>query len=237
MSNSVADDAFYQGGSGKISTPCVRAVGGIDYSGGMKLSDCKEPWPYSPAADDPFKDVPAPAVAGPCLTVPVSAPGGVAVPVGRYCGGFDLSGNYTLDPGVYVVDGGTFRANAGAQVTGNGVTIYLTNNAKLAWNGNATFDLKAPTAGPYKGVLIFADRKSSDTNDLTFNGTANSALVGAIYAAGRPINMLGDFKGSNGCTQLVASRITLSGNNSYSANCAGAGIGNIQTAGRTRLVE
>jgi hypothetical protein len=29
MSNSVADDSFYQGGSGTISAPCVRAVGGM----------------------------------------------------------------------------------------------------------------------------------------------------------------------------------------------------------------
>jgi hypothetical protein len=129
--------------------------------------------------------------------------------------------------------------NAGADVTGTEVTFYLTNNATLTWNGNAHIDVTAPTAGsdPYKGVLLFADRDTSDTATLTFNGTADSALVGAIYAPGRPINMLGDFSGSNGCTQLIASTILLSGNNSYSADCTGAGFGNISTAGRTRLVE
>lgn len=238
MANSVADNAFYQGGNGDISTPCVRAVGGIAHSGGVHLTECKEPWPYSPVADDPFKNLAAPTKPSTCSAVP-SGSGTINVPAGRYCGGFDLSGNYNLTGGVYYIDGGTFKMNAGAKVTGTNVTFYLTKNAKLQWNGGADINVSAPTSAsdPYKGVLVFADRNPSDTNPLAFNGTANSALVGAIYAPGRQINMLGDFSGSNGCTQLVASTIVLSGNNSYSANCTGAGIGNIATAGRTRLVE
>lgn len=250
MSNSIADDSFYQGGNGDISAPCVRAVGGIEESGGVTLTECNEPWPYSPAADDPFENVPAPPVNGPCLNVPTGGGGGgkgkggggggggtIDVPTGRYCNGFNLSGDYHLLPGVHIVDGGIFRINAGANVTGDDVTIYLTDDADLAWNGNAYIELNAPTVGTYQGLLLFADRDPNDTNELLFNGTADSALVGALYAPGREISMLGDFNGSNGCTQLVASTITLSGNNSFSANCTGINVGNIATAGRTRLVE
>ncbi len=242
MSNSIADDSFYQGGQGDITTPCVRAVGGIDYSGGLTLAGpdaCSEPWPYSPAADDPFENLPAPPIPAGCSALPVvaNAQGVIDIPPGRYCGGVNLNGDYNFLPGVHVIDGGTFRVNAGANVTGTDVTFYLTNDADLTWNGTAFFDLNAPTTGTYAGVLFFADRDPSDDNDLLFNGTANSALVGAIYAPGRAVSMLGDFAGSNGCTQLVASTILLNGNNSFSANCTGAGIGNISTAGRTRLVE
>jgi hypothetical protein len=239
MSNSIADDSFYQGGQGDIVTPCVRAVGGIEQSGGVHYTVCDEPWPYSPAADDPFEDLPAPPIPGVCSPVPTvpDADGIIPVPPGRYCGGLNLNGDYEFAGGIYVIDGGTFRLNASTSVTGTETTFYLTNDADLTWNGTADIDLTAPTAGIYKGVLFYADRDPNDDNDLLFNGTAGSALIGAIYAPGRPISMLGDFTGSNGCTQLVASTINLGGNNTFSANCAGAGIGNIATAGRTRLVE
>lgn len=242
MANSIADDSFYQGGNGDIVTPCVRAVGGIVESGGLTLAGpdhCDEPWPYSPAADDPFESLPAPAIPAGCTALPTvpEANGYIDIPAGRHCGGFNLNGDYNFLPGTHVIDGGTFRLNASTSVTGTDVTFYLTNDADLTWNGTADIDLSAPTSGTYEGVLFFADRDPNDTNDLLFNGTAGSSLVGAIYAPGREVSMLGDFTGSNGCTQLVASTITLSGNNTFSANCAGAGIGNIATAGRTRLVE
>lgn len=236
MSNSVAEDSYYQGGSGDMSAPCVRAVGGISESGGLALTQCTEPWPYSPAADDPYADLPAPPIPSTCSTVP-SGSGTVDVPAGRYCGGLNLSGDYNLTGGIYVIDGGEFRINAGADVTGSDVTFYLTNNASVRWNGAAYVNLTAPTSGTYSGVLVFADRDTSDTSDLVFNGTADSALVGAIYAPGREVTMLGDFQGSNGCTQLIASTIVLNGNNSFSTDCTGTGLGNIATAGRTRLVE
>jgi Flp pilus assembly protein TadG len=242
MSNSIADDAFYQGGNGDIVTPCVRAVGGIVESGGLTLAGpdhCSEPWPYSPAADDPFENLPAPTIPATCSAVPTvpNAQGIIDIPAGRYCGGMNLTGDYNYLPGVHVMDGGTWRLNASTTVTGTDVTFYLTNDADLTWNGTADINLTAPTTGTYAGVLVFADRDPNDDEDLLFNGTAGSALVGAIYAPGRAVDMLGDFTGSNGCTQLVASTITLSGNNTFSANCTGAGIGNIATAGRTRLVE
>lgn len=236
MSNSVTADSFYQGGGGHISAPCIRAVGGIEQSGGVTLTECSETWPYSPKADDPFADISAPDVTAACSLVPTGT-GTIVVPPGRYCGGFDLSGDYHLTGGVYVIDDGIFRINSGAHVSGQNVTFYLTDDAHVAWNGNAHIDLEAPTSGTYEGVLVFADRDPNDTNDLLFNGTANSTLVGAIYAPGREVNMLGDFQGSNGCTQIVSSTIVLSGNTSFSTNCTGTGTVNIAMAGRTRLVQ
>ena len=236
MSNSVAEDAFYQGGNGDITAPCIRSVGGITHSGGITLTECSEPWPYSPRADDPFADLPEPDVTAPCSLVPTGT-GTIDVPPGRYCNGFNLSGDYHLTGGVYVIDGGTFRINAGADVSGDDVTIYLTGDADLTWNGNAYIDLEAPTSGIYNGILVFADRDPNDTEELAFNGTANSALVGAIYAPGREVSMLGDFQGSNGCTQIVASTVVLSGDNSFSTDCSGMGTLNIAMAGRARLVQ
>ena len=39
----------------------------------------------------------------------------------------NIKGTATLSAGVYIVAGGDFKVNSGAKVTGDGVTIILTN--------------------------------------------------------------------------------------------------------------
>jgi Flp pilus assembly protein TadG len=234
MSNSVDEQSVLLGGTSHLTAPCVSAVGGVDSSGTLNLTVCNEIKEYAPYVEDPFGGVIAPPTTTACQTVPSGDP--VTVSAGRYCGGFNLTGNVTLNPGVYVIDGGTFKVNAGTIVNGSDVMFYLTGDAEISFNGGAELNLSAATAGAYKGILFFGDRNSDNTLHK-FNGTADSSLIGALYFASQDVEILGDFAGSNGCTQIVASTVKFSGNTDFSADCTGTGIEDIALSGTVQIVE
>jgi Flp pilus assembly protein TadG len=234
MSNSLDEESVLLGGSSHLTAPCVSAVGGISDAGSLDLTLCSEVKEYAPYVADPFGSVPAPATSTPCQTVPGGSPS--TVNPGRYCGGFNLTGDVTLNPGTYVIDGGTFKINAGTNVTGDGVMFYLTNDAQISFNGGANIQVSAPTAGDYKGLLFFGDRDSSSALHK-FNGTADSSMIGALYFAKQDVEILGNFAGSNGCTQIVASTVKFSGSTNFSADCTGTGIEDIALGGTVKIVE
>ena len=65
-------------------------------------------------------------------------------------------------------------------VTGSNVTFYLGPRASALTLGNGvTFDLTAPTAGPYTGILFFQD--AANASAATIDGTNASKLQGAFY--------------------------------------------------------
>ena len=71
--------------------------------------------------------------------------------------------------------------------------------------------LSAPTSGTYAGILFFGDRNAPGGTHR-FNGTAVSDLTGAIYAPAQDVEYSGNFSGTTGCVQVVASTISWSGN-------------------------
>ena len=92
----------------------------------------------------------------------------MAVDQGTYCGGFRIEANrrLTLNPGTYIIRGGGIDGLAnGAELYGDGVTIIVSNgpgNDVSAFEpirfGNTCYHtLKAPTAGDYKGIVVFGD--------------------------------------------------------------------------------
>jgi hypothetical protein len=147
----------------------------------------------------------------------------------------NLSGDVTLQPGVYVVSGGNFKVNANANVSGSGVTIYIKSGSTVSINGNATVNLSAPTSGPYSGLLFFGDR--SGTGGVTLNGTASSKLTGAVYFANQDISYLGNFSGNGGCTQVVGKTVEWSGNAAITQDCTAYGMKTIATMQLIKLVE
>jgi hypothetical protein len=207
----------------------------VSVDDGLTLTDCSEAQSNVPPAADPFKNLAEPAVSGPCLTLPGGA-GAATLSPGRYCGGGILKGNKTFLPGVYVMDGGTFRTNATANVSGTGVTFFMTNNATVDMNGSAHVDFKAPTSGTYKGVLFYGDRDNSYASNK-FNGNATSKLTGAMYFPSQDVQFLGNFSGNNGCMRIVAATIKFTGSSDMNADCTAEGLGQMPLPGRVSLVE
>ena len=233
MSNSIANDGIAIGGSSTVTVPCAISVGGVSVSSTLNETQCATPKIHAGPARDPYSTLPAPAIPGGCSNVPG---GNAHLQPGRYCGGLTLNSTKTLDPGVYVIDGGTFRLNANADITGSGVTFYLTNGATIQFNGNANMHLSAPTTGTYAGVLFYGDRNDPNATQ-SFNGTAASVMTGAIYFPTQHVLKNGNFSGANGCMKIVADTITLSGNSNIQGTCPGTGIGDIPLPGAIALVE
>lgn len=231
MANSIAADAVSLGGASRLEAPCVISGGGVSASAGLTLTDCRVPIVSAPPVADPFAHLPAPESIGPCLNgnAPVLLPG-------RYCNGLNLQGDVHLAPGVYVLEGGDFRANAQARITGEGVTIYLADGVGTRFNGTAQINLSAPTEGPYAGVLFYADREAADDSHV-FNGTADSSLTGALYFASQSVQYAGNFSGANGCTQIVARTVSWTGSSDILVNCEAAGMGRLPAMQLIKIVE
>nr|WP_257784388.1 pilus assembly protein TadG-related protein [Mesorhizobium loti] len=230
MANSNASDAIKLQGSASLQADCLISGGGVSLSNPV-TTVCAAPITQALPAADPFADLPAPAASNPCQNANKSSLG-----PGTYCNGLSLSGTVTLQPGVYVIQSGDFKVNANANVSGDGVTIYLAGGSRVSMNGNATVSLSAPTSGTYSGVLMYGDRTSTGGQD-TFNGTATSLLTGALYFPKQQVNYLGNFSGKNGCTQVVADLIQWSGNSTINQDCTSLGMRDIPATQSVALVE
>lgn len=232
MSNSIATESIYSQGASMLTVPCLMSAGGVSINASVTQTECEAAMTELPLVADPFKDLPEPTPTGGCRNS-----GGATLQPGRYCNGLNLSGTKTLQPGVYIIEGGTFRANGSAEISGSGVTFVLTDSADLSFNGNATLNLSAPTSGPYAGVLFFGSRTNSSSAGISFNGTAGSALTGALYFPSQPVAFSGDMEGANGCTQLVAKTVDWSGNASLAVDCTSYGMSALAVGGVVKLAE
>jgi Flp pilus assembly protein TadG len=232
MSNSQKSESVYVGGSARLKSPCIMAAGGVSLSSNAVLTSCAAAMTYLPPVADPFKSVTEPTPpSGDCLS-----DGGATLSPGRYCG-MNLKNTVTLNPGTYMIDGGTFKVNSNALVKGSGVTIYLYNGATMSLNGNATIQLSAPTSGAYKGMLFFGSRNTSPASDVVMNGTADSLMTGALYFPKQMVRYQGNFSGVNGCTQVVAKTIEWTGNTNLRVDCLSAGLAPISVGGVVKLAE
>ena len=230
MSNSIDAEAARVKGAADLTAPCLITVGGADVTSGAHLTSCSAPIEDAPPAADPYADIAAPDTNGACRNG-----GGANLSPGRYCDGLTLKNTVSLSPGVYVISGGELRINAGANVTGSGVTFFLTNDASANFNGNATLNLTAPKTGSYAGMLFMGDPRNSNVSN-TFNGTAASRMTGALYFPSQAVSYLGNFSGQNGCTRVVAKTVTWSGNSTVNVDCTDEGMELITVGGVIRLV-
>lgn len=237
MSNSINTNALAVTGAGRVITSCANSVGGMNITSQLTLVDCLEPRTNLPPALDPLAGLTPPVGSG-CRNIPGGGGSGTrTISPGRYCNGMQINGDVHFEPGVYIVDGGAFRLNGGARITGDNVTIYLTNNATVQMNGNADISLSAPETGDYAGVLFWGDRNNAPGTTALFNGTASSGLKGALYFPSQEVDIRGNFSGSDGCMRIIAYRIELSGNSTLDIDCSRSGNVSVQVPGFVRLVE
>jgi Flp pilus assembly protein TadG len=155
-------------------------------------TQCVDPT-YAAAAADPLASVPAPSYSG-CdhtnyswsnLTPPQTLSQGV------YCGGINIGGgNVTFNPGTYVLNGGGLRIQGGSNttVTGAGVFFYNTSSGytagSLLMSSQTNVDFKAPTSGPYQGIMFMQDHSVCPSTSHAINGAPtpnNLKINGTIY--------------------------------------------------------
>lgn len=257
-SNSVSATAFAMGGLGSALTAgCVHSVGGATPNSGLTLTECATVKTNAARARDPYADLAEPAIIGACNSklvgdnkAPVTLTPTDVHPLGgglksmRFCNGFDLRGEVTLMPGLYIIEGGNLSVNGGnitsttaAKLSGQGVTFYLASSAaEVKLNGNVTLNLAAPTSGPFSGVLFFGSRSATSATNV-INGSSASVMQGAVYTPASAIQFSGNSAGTGGCTQVIASTITLTGNSALKASCASSGTRDLWASETVRLYE
>lgn len=106
---------------------------------------------------------------------------------GTYCGGVHIysTAHVTLQPGIYVMNGGPFWIDGSAVVTGDQVMIGFTGKgaAMQIW-GDSSVTLTSPTSGTYTNMQFMQDNSSSDTHALWASiggasGTGNNDGTGS----------------------------------------------------------
>ncbi len=190
---------------------------GLCSAGGVQTNKALVPAPkeYCAQLADPFAHVPAPSYAS-CTANNVSTKPNkkTTLSPGVYCGGLDLKGEDTLQPGTYVIKNGGLKINSQADVQGTDVLFYFTGtNAGFDINGGASLDLKAQTTGPHAGILFMQDKFSNAGADNKLNGGSDGNLVGAVYAPTQKVT----FNGNSGFGQqspfmpIIADEVHISG--------------------------
>jgi len=187
-SNSKAVSSVNALGDSFIDSSFVCAAGG--YTGTKSnvsstvLTDC-------PQVEDPLKSRPLPDAPTACTYTDQKTIGNGAVETlypGHYCGGLSIEGDAVVEmkEGDYHISGGLFIVQHNAQLTGNGVSIIMEDQAgNIFFNDNAKVTLSAPTDGLMAGIVI-ASRSVCGGSDCHFRlfeikSTQVSSLLGTIY--------------------------------------------------------
>jgi hypothetical protein len=154
-------------------------------------------------APDPFANLAQPSI-GPCNHINYQVPllGNATINAGVYCGGITSPiasvGTLTLNPGLYVIDGGGVQLTGAALIKNNtsggdgtgGVTFFITGDSNYAYSGVnltgvALNSLNAPTSGTYEGMLFMQDRTISSgvaaANPNSIIGVSLAKYQGVLY--------------------------------------------------------
>ncbi len=241
VSDSSASNAIDVAGSPSVTVNGACGNGGISANADLvdnwnaAGSGCVLPDPYSLSV--PSKCDPAGTIA--CTSQTNS--GGATLQPGTYSG-LKINNNQvvSLNPGVYIINGGSLNFNGGSVVTGSGVTFVLTNGANFKWNGTSTVNVSAPTSGSFSGVVVYSD-DATTSDSLTINGTSTTYFGGAIVAPGEGVSFSGTgVSGSaHNCTQIIGDTVSFSGNTTVDSDCSSYGTKKIKPAnmGATMLLE
>ena len=120
---------------------------------------------------DPYASIPFPNYDACASTKkPVDISGSTTLSPGTYCGGLHIGGSsptVTLQPGIYVMVGGSFWADGGAVITGDQVMIAFTGEgATLRLGGDSSMTVTSPTSGTYMNMQFMQDNNDPNTHGL-----------------------------------------------------------------------
>ncbi|MEO7177621.1 MAG: pilus assembly protein TadG-related protein [Allosphingosinicella sp.] len=243
--NSRATTAIAAGGSSTVIASPIAAMGGVpsstSYATGTRLL------PYSAKQVDPYAGLPVPNISAMDCTASLKVQPNDALTT-RLPGCYrdiDIKGRVNLAPGTYYVNGdtGAFSAGSQANISGTGVTIVLTSKtgtpasiATLGINGGAQLNLSAPTDGVYGGILMYQDPRATLGNSISINGNSLTSYEGGFYFPRAYMTFNGNTGMHTECLQLVARRLTFSGNSSVSNTCPANSASKAFDASFVRLV-
>jgi hypothetical protein len=246
LSNS-ADDGFRIVAAATLTTDCARTAG--HFFGKAPLVTC-EGGPRQEAGFtlDPYANRTEPDLTGLTCTKtayytvnntnPMPPNSGTidGTPYWYFCGGLSILKNLTLQAGLYIIKGNSFELPATINLAGTGVTFYFAQGSSPLFYAPTpvSLNLRAPTTGPYAGILFFGGRQNAATNLISV--ASNSVLDGALYFPAALLMFTGS--GSfGGCTQIIGRKVQLSGSFVAPGPCTSEGTVPIVASRNVTLTE
>jgi Flp pilus assembly protein TadG len=208
----VLDNAILSVGGGCITASSIGVVLRL-------LGGCTNPPPIvgiDPAAD-PLAYLVPPAVGGCNFTnMVVNSAARTILNPATYCGGITVAnanrGDILFNPGLYILSGGGLVVPAGnpTNLTGNGVTFYITGGGSAQINGTGNVTLTAPTTAPAPGIPpgVLFYQNPRDTQNASISG--NIGFTGALYFPGATLTLGGAV--NSGYAIVIADVIQFNGN-------------------------
>jgi hypothetical protein len=196
-------------------------VGGADYSPGRVDADVNED---QTSLQIPYPSgVPSIPVPNECDPSQPAVVNGERIEPGYWTGGnFPPNGVTELgDPGsddtkIFCVDYNhvaAFQINAGAELSGHNVFIYVLDGG-VRWNGGATIDLDPPDEGDYQGLLVYVDPhnyQSPPNETVVINGNSDSTIIGTVFAPAADCRLNGTGEVDGHRVQVVCYTVEFSG--------------------------
>ncbi len=258
-SNSNSDKAILIKGDAAVWADSLQSYGQIAVETNGYLGAANPLQPLSERLPDPFATVEIPSPDPECDDTPVSyGKESVTVFPGLHCGGFKFNDTeVTFLPGVHVIDSGSLSTKGSTWLTGSDVTFVFTSAdpAKIggpSLAGGTVANLFAPGPeghfpyypmhpyhGDYAGMLFIQDPAAPPLlrNDLTGGSAMN--FGGALYFPNQEIVYSGGASEVDGCVQIVARKISFSGNSAINydpTTCEDQGVDHMRQT-RVRIVE
>lgn len=172
-----------------------------------------------------------------------------------------IQGKVVLGPATYVINGGDLTMNrTGASLSCDGCTIIMTKFGDPANTGGVkltggSLSLSPPRSSTaadgtvttignqtWKGIALYQDPRATDDGKTApqnhINGNSATSLQGAVYFGNQSLLFNGGGSDVAACLQVVAKRVTFSGNSKIKAAslCGGYGLGSIGGGRRVKLV-
>jgi hypothetical protein len=137
------------------------------------------------------------------------------------------------DNAVYLIDSGNFNVGSQGTVTCSHCTIVLTNSAiggtpqigTVTIDAQAHVDMHANTTGTFANILIYQDRRASNSGGANnkINGNSTSVMEGALYFPNQEMRLNGSGGITFTCGQFVARTVTFEGTGSITNTCGSYG--------------
>lgn len=184
---------------------CVASSTVLDNHRGLKNVELK-----CDAHPDPYAGKLPSVNAGSCQHSNLNINGGnQTLNPGTYCGWTNFNGgpNIKLNPGLYVIQNGGWNVNGG-NWTGDGVTFYFADQSKIQFNSDVALNLKAPSSGTYKDILIF-EKPGLGISDFILNDARSNEMNGLIWLPSRRVTYNSKSQMSSHHMTLVSWQLTL----------------------------
>lgn len=235
VNSSCASNAFNINGNAGVTVE----NGQFDINGGYRVigNAHVSPTPRTgrPPIEDPLAMVPAPSFDGLVVrngdphnpsTFTIGSNRVETIYPGIYYGGIKVNGNarVTLQPGTYILAGGGLTVEGNADLTGDNVFIYNTQDptnpgmpgdpghyTSIKLTGNGDIHLSPPNSGQYKGLLFFQDRNNTEPFRVIGNADFDRDVKGTVYFPSAACLLSGNGH-EDVASQMICNTVGVSGN-------------------------